>query len=75
MPSQVWLRGSSASSDSIPPTPLTLIGSSLGGFYATHLAERFGVRAVLINPAIRPYEDLQPFAGRQLNLYRARRSR
>ncbi len=48
---------------------LTLIGSSLGGFYATHLAERFGVRAVLINPAIRPYEDLQPFAGRQLNLY------
>jgi predicted esterase YcpF (UPF0227 family) len=48
---------------------LTLVGSSLGGFYATHLAERFGVRAVLINPAIRPYEDLQPFAGQQLNLY------
>ena len=48
---------------------LTLIGSSLGGFYATWLAERYGARAVLINPAIRPYEDLRPFLGRQRNLY------
>ena len=51
------------------PTTLTLVGSSLGGFYATHLAERFGARAVLINPAIRPYDDLRPFAGMQLNLH------
>jgi predicted esterase YcpF (UPF0227 family) len=48
---------------------LTLIGSSLGGFYATHLAERYGARAVVINPAIVPHEDLRPFAGRQRNLY------
>jgi len=48
---------------------LTLIGSSLGGFYATYLAERYGARAVLINPAIRPHEDLRPFAGPQRNLY------
>ena len=48
---------------------LTLVGSSLGGFYATWLAERFGARAVLINPAIRPYEDLRAFLGRQRNLY------
>ena len=48
---------------------LTLIGSSLGGFYATWLAEHYGARAVLINPAIRPYEDLRPFLGRQRNLY------
>ena len=50
-------------------TALTLIGSSLGGFYATHLAERYGARAVVINPAIVPHEDLRPFAGRQRNLY------
>ncbi len=48
---------------------VTLIGSSLGGFYATFLAERYGARAVLINPAIRPHDDLRPFAGRQRNLY------
>jgi hypothetical protein len=47
---------------------LTLIGSSLGGFYAIWLAEKYGARAVLINPAIRPYEDLRPFLGRQRNL-------
>jgi uncharacterized protein len=33
---------------------LTFAGSSLGGFYATFLAERYGAKAVLINPAIRP---------------------
>jgi uncharacterized protein len=52
-----------------PQDVLTIIGSSLGGFYATHLAERFGALAVLINPAIRPYEDLRPYVGPQTNLY------
>ena len=57
------------SSVDAPREVLTIIGSSLGGFYATHLAERFGTRAVLVNPAIRPYDDLQPYAGPQTNLY------
>ncbi len=48
---------------------LTLIGSSLGGYYATHLAERFGARAVLVNPAVRPYDDLRAYLGVQTNLY------
>ena len=52
-----------------PHDVLTIIGSSLGGFYATHLAERFGARAVLINPTIRPYADLRPYVGSQTNLY------
>jgi hypothetical protein len=52
-----------------PAASLTLVGSSLGGFYATHLAERFGSRAALINPAVRPYDDLQAYLGAQTNLY------
>jgi hypothetical protein len=49
--------------------PLAFVGSSLGGYYATHLAERLGARAVMINPAVRPYEDLAPYKGAQANLY------
>jgi predicted esterase YcpF (UPF0227 family) len=48
---------------------LTFIGSSLGGFYATWLAERYGARAVAINPAIRPQASLESFLGPQRNLY------
>jgi len=48
---------------------LAFIGSSLGGYYATHLAERFGARAVMINPTVRPYDDLEPWRGAQTNLH------
>lgn len=47
----------------------TLVGSSLGGFYATHLAERHDLRAVLINPAVTPQADLESYLGEQRNLY------
>ena len=46
-----------------------LIGSSLGGYYATYLAEQHGMRAVLINPAVRPYDLLAGYLGLQRNLY------
>jgi uncharacterized protein len=52
---------------------LTLVGSSLGGFYATHLAERFGCRAVTINPAIHADRSLEPYLGEQTNLYTGER--
>ena len=48
---------------------LTLVGSSLGGFYATVLAERLGCRAALLNPAVRPYTHFHKFLGPQKNLY------
>jgi uncharacterized protein len=48
---------------------LTLVGSSLGGFYATHLAQRYDARAVLINPSLRPYSDLERYLGPQRNEY------
>ena len=46
-----------------------LVGSSLGGFYATWLAERLALRAVLVNPAVRPYELLAGHVGRQQNFH------
>lgn len=48
---------------------VTLIGSSLGGFYATYLAERHKLRAVLINPAVCPHRGLRTFLGVQRNLH------
>ena len=44
---------------------ITLVGSSLGGFYATWLAEKHDVRAALINPAIDPHEGLRAYLGPQ----------
>lgn len=49
--------------------PVALVGSSLGGYYATSLAERYAVPAVLVNPAVRPYVLLQGHLGPQRNLY------
>jgi predicted esterase YcpF (UPF0227 family) len=43
----------------------TLVGSSLGGYYARWLGERHGCRGVLLNPAVRPYDDLRRYIGTQ----------
>jgi predicted esterase YcpF (UPF0227 family) len=51
------------------PGPVCIVGSSLGGFYATVAAERHGVRAVLLNPAVAPDVDLRNHAGVQTNLH------
>ena len=48
---------------------LTFVGSSLGGFYATWLAEKYARRAVLIQPAVYPHVGLESFLGPQRNLY------
>jgi predicted esterase YcpF (UPF0227 family) len=45
------------------PEELCLIGSSLGGFYATWLAEQTGCRAVLLNPAVHPWQELRSQIG------------
>ncbi|WP_432697463.1 YqiA/YcfP family alpha/beta fold hydrolase [Marinobacterium sp. YM272] len=53
--------------------PVVLIGSSLGGYYSSYLmeqaAQRDSLRAVLINPAVRPYELLSEWLGENTNLY------
>ena len=43
----------------------SVVGSSLGGFYATALAEKTGCRAALINPAVWPARDLAKYIGEQ----------
>ncbi|MDO8251254.1 MAG: YqiA/YcfP family alpha/beta fold hydrolase [Rhodoferax sp.] len=49
-----WPRGSMA-----------VVGSSLGGFYATYVAEQTGCKAVLLNPAVDPARDLSKYIGEQ----------
>lgn len=47
----------------------TVVGSSLGGYYATHLAERFDLPAVLVNPAVVAHISLEKYIGPQRWLY------
>ena len=49
----------------VPADSLAVIGSSLGGYYATALAEATGCRAVLLNPAVRPAQGLAQHVGPQ----------
>jgi uncharacterized protein len=51
------------------PGSITLVGSSLGGFYTTYLAETTGARAIVVNPAITPQFGLRAMLGPQRNLY------
>ncbi len=48
---------------------LAVVGSSLGGFYATVVAERTGCPAVLLNPAIDPARDLAAWIGEQTSFH------
>jgi hypothetical protein len=49
--------------------PVYLIGSSLGGYYSIYLADKYKIPAVLINPAIKPYETLQMALGYPQKFY------
>ncbi len=48
---------------------VVLMGSSLGGYYATFLAEEYGFPVVLINPAVRPFEFWRTHIGEHKNYY------
>lgn len=53
--------------------PVGLVGSSLGGFYAAYLAQRHGLRAVLINPSAWPFRRMQQYFGSNENPYSGNR--
>lgn len=53
--------------DQPPATPLVLVGSSLGGYYASYLAREYGASMVLINPSIHPDETLTRCLGHHRN--------
>jgi len=46
-----------------------LIGSSLGGYFASYLSEKYNFPSVLVNPAIKPFELLKDYIGEQVNPY------
>lgn len=55
--------------DRLHGQPIALLGSSLGGFWATGFAEQRSLPAVLINPAVAPHTRLHEFLGKPLRNY------
>jgi predicted esterase YcpF (UPF0227 family) len=52
-----------------PPNQLKFIGSSMGGFLSTHFVETYGGKAVLINPAVEPFNLIKNYLGQHINPY------
>jgi hypothetical protein len=50
-------------------TEVSLAGSSLGGYYALYLAEKYGLRAALINPAVVAPRSLADYIGEHTHMY------
>lgn len=62
-PPEHVLRDVSKLIESLPLDQVTLVGSSLGGFYATYFVAKYGCPAVLINPAMRPWQLFEDLFG------------
>ncbi len=61
--------GTSSNGASLSNNEWFLMGSSLGGYFANYLANKYQLLAVLINPAIKPFDLLEDYIGEQTNTY------
>ena len=71
-PDEAWAAVCGCLEPCLAQGPVGVIGSSLGGFWATCAAERFAVPAVVVNPAVHPQQLLHHFLGEQRNPYSGR---
>ena len=71
-PDEAWAAVCACLEPCLVQGPVGVIGSSLGGFWATCAAERFAVPAVVVNPAVHPQQLLHHFLGEQRNPYSGR---
>ncbi|GLR72617.1 YqiA/YcfP family alpha/beta fold hydrolase [Agaribacter marinus] len=55
--------------NTLPQKQLRFIGSSMGGFLSTYFVEQYGGKAVLVNPAVEPFNLLKHYMGKHLNPY------
>lgn len=51
----------------LPYEKISLVGSSLGGFYSIYLAQKYNLKATLINPSTQPWVTLSKVMGQALN--------
>ena len=72
-PEPAWQAAAVAVEAALSLGTVGLIGSSMGGFVATLLAERYDLRAVLVNPSARPYRRVHQYFGENTNPYTGQR--
>ena len=52
-----------------PPERMAVVGSSLGGYYASWVAQQKRCASVLLNPAVNPVRDLARYIGEQTQFH------
>lgn len=72
LPEQMWALIESVF-EQYKGAEIAVMGSSLGGYLAAKASEQYGVKVVLINPAVFPYRLLQQYAGMQTHPYTQKR--